>query len=74
VVGLMKIKYSADADVVIMELNNNSPVDSVDLQERVIVHLDKNRQPVEIELLDASKITSLEDVAFSIISTKAKAS
>jgi uncharacterized protein YuzE len=70
----MKIKYSADADVVIIELNNNSAVDSVDLQEGVIVHLDDNGQPVEIELLDASKITSLEDVAFSLIPTKAKAS
>ena len=70
----MKIKYSVDADIVIIRLSDNPPVDSIDLQEGVIVHVDKDKRPVEIELLDASKITNLDDVGFSIIPKQAKAS
>lgn len=70
----MKIKYSVDADIVIIRLSDNPLVDSIDLQEGVIVHVDKDKRPVEIELLDASKITNLDDVGFSIVPKQAKAS
>ena len=52
----MKIKYSNDADVLIIELRKGTPADSVDLKEGVILHLDKDGKPLEIEILDVSKI------------------
>jgi uncharacterized protein YuzE len=38
---LMKIKYSSDADICIIELKPGIPIDSIDLKEGVILHLDQ---------------------------------
>ncbi len=61
----MKIKYSNDADVLLIELREGTPVDSVDLKEGVILHLDKDGKPLEIEILDASKIAVLKEISYS---------
>jgi uncharacterized protein YuzE len=59
----MKIKYSAEADILLIELREGTPVDSIDLKEGVILHLDKEGAPLEIELLDASKLASLKEIS-----------
>jgi len=62
----MKIKYSSEADILIIELRDGSPSDSVDLKEGVILHLDEKGLPLEIEILDASKITMLKEISVMI--------
>jgi uncharacterized protein YuzE len=59
----MKIKYSNDADVLIIELRDGTPVDSIDLKEGVILHLDSEGLPLEIEILDASKLAVLKEIS-----------
>ena len=58
----MKIKYSKEADILLIELRDGTPMDSIDLKEGVILHLDDEGLPLEIEILDASKIATLEDI------------
>jgi uncharacterized protein YuzE len=62
----MKIKYSSDADVLIIELKKGTPVDSLDLREGIILHFNEEKEPIEIELLDASKLTDLEEIGLSL--------
>jgi uncharacterized protein YuzE len=59
----MKIKYSRDADILLIELRDGSPVDSIDMKEGIILHLDQDGQPLEIEILDASKIAFLDEIS-----------
>ena len=59
----MKIKYSRDADVLMIELRDGTPVDSIDIKEGVILHLDSEGQPLEIEILDASKLAVLKEIS-----------
>lgn len=59
----MKIKYSSDADILLIELREGKPIDSIDLKEGVILHLDEKGLPIEIEILDASKIVSLKEIS-----------
>ena len=58
----MKIRYSNDADILVIELRDGTPVDSIDIKEGIILHLDENDQPLEIEILDASKVVMLKEV------------
>jgi len=66
----MKIKYSSDADICIIELKPGIPKDSIDLKEGVILHLDEDGNPIEIEIIDASKFVSLDEVSFSLPTVK----
>ncbi|MDI6865228.1 DUF2283 domain-containing protein [Thermodesulfovibrio yellowstonii] len=59
----MKIKYSIDADILLIELREGKPIDSIDLKEGVILHLDEKGLPIEIKILDASKIVSLKEIS-----------
>jgi uncharacterized protein YuzE len=59
----MKIKYSKEADILLIELRDGTPVDSIDLKEGVILHLDKEGLPLEIEILDASKLAMLKEIS-----------
>ena len=54
-VEVMQIRYSPDADVLIIELRKGEPVDSVDIEEGIIAHFDQHGKVIEIEILDASK-------------------
>ena len=38
-------------------------MDSIDLKEGVILHLDDKGMPLEIEILDASKLASLKEIS-----------
>jgi len=58
----MKIKYSKEADIILIELREGTPNDSIDLKEGVILHLDSEGLPLEIEILDASKVVKLEEI------------
>lgn len=59
----MKIRYSKEADILLIELRDGTPVDSVDLKEGVILHLDQEGLPLEIEILDASKLEMLNEIS-----------
>jgi uncharacterized protein YuzE len=59
----MKIKYSKEADILLIELKDGTPADSIDLKEGVILHLDKEGLPLEIEILDASKVAMLNEIS-----------
>ena len=50
----MKIKYSADADILMLILRDDPPVDSVEEPEGIIVSYGEDGSPVSIELLNAS--------------------
>lgn len=58
----MKIKYSQEADILLIELREGTPVDSIDLKEGVILHLDGSGLPLEIEILDAGKLAMLKEI------------
>jgi uncharacterized protein YuzE len=58
----MRIKYSEDADILLITLRDGTPVDSVDMKEGVILHLDKDGLPLEIEILDAAQLSMLEEI------------
>jgi uncharacterized protein YuzE len=63
----MKIKYLKEADILLIELRDGTPVDSIDLKEGVILHLDSEGLPLEIELLDASKLAAMDEISFSTL-------
>lgn len=62
----MRITYSPDADVLIIQLREGKPVDSRDIAEGIIIHLSAKGQPLEIEILDASKVVQKKDVEVSM--------
>jgi len=57
----LKIKYSSEADILLIEFKEGTPVDSIDLKEGIILHLDAKGVPIEIEVLDASKFVSMDE-------------
>jgi uncharacterized protein YuzE len=62
----MKIAYSPDADILTIQLREGKPTDSRDIAEGIIVHLLAKGQPLEIEILDASKVVQKKDVEISL--------
>jgi uncharacterized protein YuzE len=60
-VGALKIKYSDESDVLLIEFKEGTPVDSIDLKEGIILHLDGKGSPIEMEILDASGVVSMEE-------------
>ncbi|MFQ6063401.1 MAG: DUF2283 domain-containing protein [Methanosarcinales archaeon] len=62
----LQIKYSHDADVLIIRLKNGKPVDSVDLAEGLIAHYSEDKNILEIEILDASKTVEMSELNVSL--------
>ncbi|MBZ5495724.1 MAG: DUF2283 domain-containing protein [Acidobacteriia bacterium] len=62
----MKIKYSREADVLTIQLREGKISDSRDLAEGIIVHFSAKGQPLELEILDASKVIERKDVEVSM--------
>ena len=62
----MKIAYSRDADVLTIQLREGKPTNSRDIAEGIIVHLSAKGPPLEIEILDASKVVQKKDVEISM--------
>ena len=58
----MRIEYSRSADVLVVRLRDAEIADSRDLAEGVILHVDAQGRPVEVEFLDASKVADLAEV------------
>ena len=68
----MKIKYSNEADVLLIEFKEGTPSDSIDLKEGIILHLDTKGAPIEMEILDASKFVSMDEFNIMIPAVKGK--
>ena len=58
----MQIEYSPDADVLMIKLREGKLVDSVDVAEGIIAHLDEKGRVIEIEILDASKLVETKEL------------
>ncbi len=58
----MRIEYDKEADALYIQLREASVDDNIDIEEGVTVDLDEKRYIVGIEILDASKKLSLEDL------------
>jgi uncharacterized protein YuzE len=50
----MKIRYDPDADVLMLVLRNNPPVDTIEEPGGVIVSYGEDGEPVSVEFLNAS--------------------
>lgn len=61
----MKIKYSPEVDILTIELKEGKPVNSKDIEEGIIIHFSANNEPLEIEILDASKVAKFDTVDVS---------
>ena len=59
----MQIKYSKESDILLISLREGKPADSIDLKEGVILHLDDKGLPLEIEILDAAKLSMLDEIS-----------
>lgn len=51
----MKAMYDKDVDVLLIKLSSNKPEYGEDIGQGIVVHFDKNKNPVEIEILKAKK-------------------
>jgi len=58
----MKITYDPEADALYIELRDARPADSMDVEEGVTVDLDSEGHIIGLEVLDASKRMTLEDL------------
>jgi len=58
----MKIEYSKDVDILMINLRDGIPEDAIDLKEGVVLHVDKDGLPVELEILDAAKLSMLKEI------------
>ena len=59
----MKITYDPEGDVLYIQLRSVMPEDSVDIEEGVTAELDSKGHIVAIEILDASKRLTPEELA-----------
>ncbi len=58
----MRIEYDKEADALYIQLREASVDDNTDIEEGVTVDLDEKKHIVGIEILDASKRLSLENL------------
>jgi uncharacterized protein YuzE len=58
----LRIEYDKEADALYIQLREASVDDNIDIEEGVTVDLDEKRHIVGIEILDASKRLSPEDL------------
>jgi len=64
--GEMKIKYDNEADVLIMIMRDDPPVDAIEEPGGVIVSYGEDRQPVSVEFLNASARKLIRPDEFSV--------
>ncbi len=48
----MKVKYSKDVDILMIELSSE-PISHAEKKGSVIVHFNKKREPIALEIMDA---------------------
>ena len=51
----METHYDKEANVLLIRISNSKPEYGEDVGNGIVVHFDKNKNPVEIEILDAKK-------------------
>jgi len=66
----MRIKYSKETDILLISLREGKLADSIDLKEGVILHLDDKGLPLEIEILDAAKLSMIDEMRLSRVRTQ----
>jgi uncharacterized protein YuzE len=71
-VEVLKIEYSQETDILLVEFKKGVPADSIDMKEGVILHLDKDGAPIEMEIFDASTVVSMDEFNISIPMSKNK--
>jgi len=59
----MKITYDPEADALYIQLREAQPADSLDIEEGVTVDLDSQGHMIGLEVLDASKRMTPEELA-----------
>jgi uncharacterized protein YuzE len=69
----MKIRYEPDSDVLIMILREDPPVDAIEEPGGVIVSYGEDKEPVSVELLNASlrKLIQPDDVSVTFQTKRA---
>lgn len=61
----MKIKYYTEDDILVLKLSNN-PIDYAEESNWIIIHYDEKKDPVRIEILDASRFLKEESKALPL--------
>ena len=51
----MKVKYSKDVDILMLELSHE-PIEFAQRKGSIIVHFNKKRQPVALEIMEAKDL------------------
>ena len=69
----MRIRYDPDSDVVIVILREDPPVDAIEEPGGVIVSYGEDKEPVSVELLNASlrKLIQPDDVSVTFQTKRA---
>jgi uncharacterized protein YuzE len=69
----MRIRYDPDSDVVIVILRDDPPVDAIEEPGGVIVSYGGDKEPVSVELLNASlrKLIQPDDVSVTFQTKRA---
>lgn len=62
----MRIRYDADADVLLVVVREEAPVDAVEEPGGVIVSYGEDGQPVSVEFLDAAERDLVQAGGFDI--------
>jgi uncharacterized protein YuzE len=72
----VKIKYEPDSDVLIMILREDPPVDAIEEPGGVIVSYGEDKEPVSVELLNASlrKLIQSDEVTVTFQTKRAASS
>ncbi len=58
----MKIKYYKEDDILVLKLSSK-PIDFAEESDWIIIHYDEKKDPVRIEILDASRFLKEESKA-----------
>ena len=58
----MNLKYYRQEDILLIKLSNK-PYDHAEMEGNFVVHFTKDKRPVRVEILDASKFLQAESKA-----------
>ncbi|GAB4460634.1 MAG: hypothetical protein Kow0070_17080 [Anaerolineales bacterium] len=63
----MRIKYFEDTDTTLVELSNNPPVETRELNENIYLDLDSNGNVVSITIEHASAYSDMREILYQRI-------
>jgi len=64
----LRVRYSPDADVLLISINNEKPEYGEEMLNQIIIHYNKDNKPIEIEILNATEI--LTEIIKVMLKTK----